>query len=99
LAILDWDDACRGPAAADALWHAITFPLATGRPERSIFRLALKELTPFYSVVDLSRAAHFWLHRWTNTDSTEIIPGVNKTPKLIQFEERRERILEKFAAL
>lgn len=97
-AILDWDDACQAPRAADALWHAMNFPLARRPTERGVFPRANSALKPFYAPAELAQAARFWLKRW-QAESAEILPGVAKSADLMEREVRRTRILEAFAAL
>lgn len=99
LAILDWDDACRGPRAADALWHVISSRLIRRSGYRSALSETIRELSDFYEPDDLGRAAHFWLNRWSEADSAEVIPGVPKSQSLLALEVRRNRVLEQLTNL
>lgn len=97
LAILDWDDACRGPRASDALWYAISLRLIKKYDYRRVFSETVRELSGFYQPDDLVRAANFWLNRWTEADSAEVIPGIPKSKSLLALEVRRDRVLEELA--
>ena len=99
LAILDWDDARVGPRASDALWYAISSRLITNYRYRSVFPETVRELSKFYSPDDLVRAANFWLNRWTEADSAEVIPGIPKSKSLVELEIRRNRVLQQLANL
>lgn len=99
LAILDWDDACIGPRAADALWHVISSRLIRKHGYRSVLSETVQALSGFYQPDDMVRAAHFWLNRWTEADSAEVIPGIPKSQSLLALEVRRNRVLEQVANL
>ena len=99
LAILDWDDACRGPRASDALWYAMSSRLIRKYSQRRVFSETVRELSEFYPPDDLVRAANFWLNRWTAADSAEVIPDIPKSKSLLALEIRRNRVLEQMANL
>lgn len=99
LAILDWDDVCRAPRASDALWYAISSRLIRKHSYKSVFPETVRELSEFYSTDDLIRAARFWLNRWTEADSAEVLPGIPKSRSLLALEVRRNQVLNKVANL
>lgn len=99
LAILDWDDACIGPRASDAVWYAISSRLIRRYSYRSVFKETVRELSEFYSTDDLAKAANFWLNRWTEADSAEVIPGIPKSKSLLALEVRRDQVLNQMTNL
>lgn len=94
IGIIDWEYANWSPMAVDALWYAVTLPLATTREagERAGER-ALDMLSQLYPDQEIGRAAEFIIARRKDPEPLEIRERVERTRSLIEFESKLEAAL------
>lgn len=91
--VIDWEQFGVGPAATDELWHVVTGVLATqGDPESALERVN-RELR-HYTPEELSTAATHWRRRETEAQPEEVEDGVDRSAKLVAFEQRISQALQ-----
>ena len=95
IAVVDWEEATKGVAGADALW----FVLCSKAGARSNHKGVLSELKAGgrYSEDEVVAAARFWLHRLDQDEAAEIDPEEEMPAKLNTFGGRLRSMLERIA--
>ena len=93
IAVVDWEEATKGVAGADALWFVLC------SRARADHKVVVNELTAEdrYSETEIVSAARYWLQRLDREEAAEIDPEQEMPAQLDSFSQRLRSMLERIA--